>query len=264
VNHLVVGGLVGVVAIVPPPVDGQFDYQLGGDYEPPAGVTVVSRDWFRGVALADGYSICYVNAFQTQPDEEGVDRRDERSNWPPEVVLSDLGDDPNWEGEFLIDLTGEDTRAAALDHVKPMIDTCAEKGFQAVEFDNLDSWTRFDETDRAGEVPFGQDEAVAYAELLVDYTHEVGLAAAQKNTLQLGAEISLDVVGFDFAVVEECGVYDECLDYADIFGDNLIVIEYTPEGFATACETVGDSVSVVLRDVDVTAPGSETYVYDSC
>ena len=72
------------------------------------------------------------------------------------------------------------------------------------------------------------------------------------------------MIGFDFAVIEECGVYDECLDYADTFGDNMIVIEYTPEGFATACETVGDRASVVLRDVDVTAPGSETYVYDSC
>ena len=42
-----------------------------------------------------------------------------------------------------------------------MIETCARKGFAAVEFDNLDSWTRFDGTDRAGEVPFDQGDAVA-------------------------------------------------------------------------------------------------------
>ena len=145
-----------------------------------------------------------------------------------------------------------------------MVDTCAEKGFAAVEFDNLDSWTRFDDTDLEGQVPFGQDEAVAYAELLTDYAHSVGLAVGQKNTPQLGAEISLDTIGFDFAIAEECGFYEECTDYTDVFGANVIVIEYTEDGFNAACDVVGDEVSVVLRDVDVTTPDSETYVYDSC
>jgi Glycoside-hydrolase family GH114 len=133
-----------VAAPQPPPADARFDYQIGGDYEPPAGVTVVSRDWFAGEPLDDaaGYSICYVNAFQTQPDEADVARSDERSQWPPELVLSDLGDDPNWEGEYLIDLSTAAKRAAAAEHVAPMIDTCAAKGFHAVELDNLDSWTR--------------------------------------------------------------------------------------------------------------------------
>ena len=45
-----------------------FDYQLGGAYTPPAGVTVVSRD--RTATPASGlYNICYVNGFQIQPDE---------------------------------------------------------------------------------------------------------------------------------------------------------------------------------------------------
>ena len=38
----------------------------------------------------------------------------------------------------------------------------------------------------------------------------------------------------------------------------------TGDGFAAACEAVGDRVSVVRRDVDVTTPDSPTYVYDSC
>ena len=59
-------------------------------------------------------------------------------------------------------------------------------------------------------MPFGQAEAVAYAELLADHAHAAGLAVGQKNTPELGAAISLDVIGFDFAVAEECGVYDEC------------------------------------------------------
>jgi hypothetical protein len=265
VNWVMIAALASVAA-APPPVDEQFDYQIGGDYEPSDGVTVVSRDWFNGTPLgaADTYSICYVNAFQTQDDEDGVDRSDERSNWPPELVLFELGDDPNWGGEYLVDISTVENREAALAHVQQMVDACADKGFAAVEFDNLDSWTRFDDTDLEGHVPFGQDEAVAYAELLTDAAHEVGLAVGQKNTPQLGTAISLDVIGFDFAVAEECGFYEECPDYTDVFGANVIVIEYTEEGFAAACDVVGDQVSVVLRDRDVTAPGSTTYVYNNC
>ena len=259
---IVVCALVGLLAVEwpsPPPADAAFDYQIGDDYEPRTGVAVVSRDWFDGDPLraASAYSICYVNAFQTQPDHGGVDRPDERSNWPAELVLADLGDDPSWEGEYLIDLSSAASRAAALKHVMPMVATCAEKGFQAVEFDNLDSWTRL-------AVPFGRDEAIAYAELLTDHAHSVGLAVAQKNTPELGAEISLEVIGFDFAIAEECGLYAECSEYTDVFGDDVIVVEYTGDGFAAACEAVGDRVSVVRRDVDVTTPDSPTYMYDSC
>ena len=57
----------------PPPSNAGFDYQIGGDYPLPAGVSVVSRDWFSGRPAPDpAYSICYVNAFQTQVDERGV------------------------------------------------------------------------------------------------------------------------------------------------------------------------------------------------
>jgi hypothetical protein len=243
----------------PPPTDAPFDYQIGGDYEPPAGVSVVSRDWFAGEPLdgEGGYSICYVNAFQTQPDDADVERPDETSQWPPELVLTDLGDDPNWEGEYVIDLSTAARRTAAAEHVAPMIDACAAEGFQAVELDNLDSWTRMT-------VPFGQPEAVAYAELLADHAHAVGLAVGQKNTPELGARISTDVVGFDFAVAEECGAFDECTTYTEVFGDRVIVIEYSEAGFAAACAAVGSALSVVLRDVDVSTPGSASYVYDSC
>ena len=182
----------------------------------------------------------------------------------PRTSCTEIGEDPEWGGEFLVDISTPPRRQRAARHVAPMVERCARKGFDAVEFDNLDSWTRFDGTDLEGQVPFGQDEAVAFAESLTDYTHSVGLAVGQKNTPQLGAETSIDVVGFDFAIAEECGYFDECESYTDVFGDDVIVIEYTEEGFRCACDSVGADVSVVLRDVDVTVPGSETYLYDSC
>ena len=143
-------------AATPPPANAGFDYQIGGDYALPAGVGVVSRDWFIGAAPEGAYAICYVNAFQTQDDEPGVSRRDERSAWPRSLVLTELGDDPNWGGEYLVDISTARKRKRAANWIQPMIRTCKRKGFEAVEYDNLDSWTRFDDTPREGDVPFGK------------------------------------------------------------------------------------------------------------
>ena len=175
----------------------------------------------------------------------------------PALVLDALGDDPAWEGEYPIDISTASARAGALDHVAPMIDTCASKGFDAVELDNLDSWTRF-------AAPFGMAEAVAYATALTDHAHELGLAVAQKNTPELGAATAREVIGFDFAVAEECGYYDECAAYTAVYGGDVLIVEYTAAGFAAACASVGASVPVVLRDVAVSTPDSPDYVYDSC
>jgi hypothetical protein len=250
---------------MPPPGNARFDYQIGGDYTPRGGVRVVSRDWFAGRDAAGGrYTICYVNAFQTQADERWVDRPDERSNWPRRLVLHRLGDDPHWGGEYLIDLSTAAKRRAAARHVRPMVDACRAKGFEAVEFDNLDSWTRFDGTPLADRVPFGRQAAIAYARLLTNYAHRRGLAVAQKNASELSRFAAVHRIGFDFAIVEQCGEYRECRAATAIYGSRVIDVEYTIGGFRSACAAVGRRVSVVLRDRAVSVPGSATYRYRSC
>jgi len=249
-----------------PTANVRFDYQIGGDYPLPAGVGVVSRDWFSGVAPKSAYGICYVNAYQTQIDEPGVDRPDEKSNWPPNLVLTALGDDPNWGGEYLIDISTPEKRTAAADWVRPMLEVCAEKGFKGVEFDNLDSWTRFQGTPLASQVSFGRAEAVAYAALLVADAHELGMAAAQKNTVELSVAEARTQAGFDFAIAEECGRYKECGRYRALYGNLVFVIEYRKKDFKKDCgnKKLRRNVSITLRDRNVTTPGSGTYVYRAC
>ncbi len=249
----------------PPPPGAGFDYQIGGRYPLPNGATVVSRDWFEGRApRGSRYGICYINAFQTQADIAGVDRPDERSNWPQHLVLTELGDDPNWAGEFLIDIGSRAKRRAAVAHVMPMIDACADAGFDAVEFDNLDSWTRFRGTPLEDAVPFRRKHTIKYARQLTAYAHEQGLAVARKNTPQFGRRITHRRIGFDFAIAESCGVWRECHLYTRVFGDNVLAIEYTDAGFRQACESIGDEATVIRRDIAVSRPGSPTYRYDSC
>ena len=67
---------------------------------------------------------------------------------------------------------------------------------------------------------------MALAKLLAAHAHGQGLAIAQKNTPQLGTA-GKRRVGFDFAIAEECQVYAECAAYTNVYGANVIEIEYT-------------------------------------
>ena len=68
-----------------PPVGGGLDYQLGGAYDPPAGVDIVVRDSTDEPA-AGLYSVCYLNGFQTQPADSEPMLADS-----PELILTANG-----------------------------------------------------------------------------------------------------------------------------------------------------------------------------
>lgn len=251
-----------------PTPNGGFDYQIGGDYEVPDGVATVSRDWFAGTPEAGLYNVCYVNAFQTQDNDDAVDRPDELENWPQDLVLTEYEDDPNWEGEYLIDISTPGKRLAAADHLQQMIGGCATKGYDAVEYDNLDSWTRFDEIESL-ELPFDRDDSIAFATLITERAHGLGLAVAQKNASDIAEDGSYVGIGFDFAIAEECGRYTECDVFANSYRQNLVIIEYNDspenvEGFATACAGYAKTHSIVMRDRGVVTPSDPGYFRDDC
>ena len=235
-----------------PPVNAKFDYQIGAAYTPPSGVTVVSRD--RTAAPAAGiYNICYVNAFQVQPDEVTWWQQNHEN-----LLLKDAGGnyvvDGDWN-EILLDTSTAAKRDGLAAVMGGWFTGCASAGFKAIEPDNIDSYDRSDGL-------LTRDNAVAYLRLLATRAHTAGLAIGQKNTTDLGT--AGRSAGLDFAISEECGRYSECADYTDVYGDHVIDIEYTNSAFTKACNAIGARVSVVRRDVNVTAPGSSTYVYGAC
>ncbi|MFB4354212.1 endo alpha-1,4 polygalactosaminidase [Microbacterium sp. LS_15] len=229
------------------------DYQLGGAYEPADGVGIVGRD--RSAEPADGvYSICYVNGFQTQPGE--------LDDWADDLLLQDDGEpvfDPDWPDEALLDTSTAERRDRIAAMVGPWIDGCAESGFDAVEFDNLDSYTRSDDA-------LTLDDNLALATLLVERAHASGLAAGQKNAAEDAAALR-DRAGFDFAVVEECAAYEECGAYTAVYDDQVIDIEYTdelPRPFAEMCADPDSPVSMVLRDRDLQPADADGHVFETC
>jgi hypothetical protein len=239
-----------------PPVNAGFDYQLGGAYPLADGVTVVTRDRTARPA-AGAYNICYVNAYQTQP---GALRWWKRTH--PHLLLRDHGrlvHDPGWPGEVLLDTSTKSKRAGIAAVVGRWISRCADDGFDAVEPDNLDSYTRSRHLlDRAG--------ALSLARLLADAAHQAQLAIAQKNLAGLSRHRRL-AVGFDFAVSEECAVWHECGRYRRAYGRHVIEIEYTDnprKAFRRACRDHGDAWSIVLRDRQLRTPSSPAYAYRRC
>jgi hypothetical protein len=240
-------------AWAPPPANATFDYQIGEAYTPPAGVTVVSRD-HDATAASGLYNICYVNAFQAQPDAASWWKTNH-----PDLLLHDkngnLVIDKDWN-EILLDYSTAAKRAGLTTIVGGWMDQCASKGFKGVEPDNLDSYTR-------SKSLLTESEAVAYAASLTAYAHGKGLAVAQKNDADLSTA-NAKQAGFDFAVAEQCADYDECPSYTAKYGNHVIVIEYSQSKFTKACNAYGSTLSIVLRDVDVTAPGSGSYVFKTC
>ncbi|WP_307845225.1 endo alpha-1,4 polygalactosaminidase [Planomonospora sp. ID67723] len=245
-------GTAGAAAPVLPPANARADYQLGGGYTPPAGVKVVSRD--RTERPASGlYNICYVNGFQTQPHEIGWWKRNH-----DDLLLKDARgayvEDEDW-GELMFDVRTPAKRAALAGIVGDWIAGCAARKYDAVEIDNLDTYSRSDGLIKQG-------HALAFAGLLTSAAHSRGLAIAQKNSAEIVREGRK--AGFDFAVAEECGRYDECGAYVGEYGSNVIVVEYRRADFTRTCGKFGARLSVMLRDVPLRTAGKRGYVYDAC
>ncbi|MBV9487307.1 MAG: endo alpha-1,4 polygalactosaminidase, partial [Frankiaceae bacterium] len=110
-----------------------------------------------------------------------------------------------------------------------------------------------------------QADDFAFAKVLIAHAHQIGLAIAQKNSAGHTKEGSQ--IGFDFAIAEECQVYNECQRYTKHYGDLVYEVEYTDNPlkyYKKSCTLRGDQISVILRDRDVTPRGNEHYHYEAC
>lgn len=258
------GGSAVVAGVVQaPPVNGQFDYQIGGAYAPLSSVAIVDRD-SSDAAVSGKYNICYINAFQAQPDAAAwwkTNHNDLLLKTAAGAYVIDSG----WN-EIVLDTRTAAKRTALAAIVNGWIDGCKAKGYQAIEPDNLDSWSRSN-----GLITTAHN--IAFATLLAEHAHAIGLAIAQKNASEIAYE-GKNQIGFDFAIAEECQRYSgefgakECDDYMHYYGSQVIEIEYDDNGgltsFNNACTARGAAISITYRDRDVVPKGTSGYVHKGC
>lgn len=144
---------------------------------------IVSKLHRRGRA-----AVCYLSAGSWER------WRPDAGRFPQEV----LGRPNGWPGERWLDVR-------RLDVLRPImrarVAMCARKGFDGVEFDNVDGFQN-----RTGFPLSGLDQ-LRYNTWLANLAHRLGLSVALKNDV---GQVRRLLPYFDYALNEECFTYREC------------------------------------------------------
>lgn len=151
--------------------------------------------------------VCYISAGSWER------WRPDKRDFPERLLGRGLD---GWPGERWLDIR-------RIDALRPIMDErmrlCAEKGFDGVEFDNINGYSN-----RTG-FRLRRRHQVAYNLMLADVAHSHGLAAGLKNVPELVERLE---PSYDFVVNESCFLYSECDPYAQFIAADkpVFVLEY--------------------------------------
>lgn len=125
-------------------------------------------------------------------------------NWRPDASkfpASVLGNDNGWPGERWLDVR-------QLSVLEPIMTSrfqmCKQKGFDAVEPDNIDGW------ENGTGFPISAQDQLTYDEWVAREVHSLGLAVLQKNDPEQATELQ---PYFDGVLDEQCNEYSECSSF---------------------------------------------------
>ena len=163
--------------------------------------------------------VCYMDAGTYEPG------RPDSSTFPASAKGSAVA---GWPGELWLDVRPAGPNYAALQAImRARFQVCRDKGFDAVEPDNLDSYLN-----SPGFATTAADQ-LAYNQWLATTAHDLGLAAFQKNDLDQIPQLQ---PFFDGILDEECNKYSECAALAPYVaaGKPAWNAEYRDDGESTA------------------------------
>jgi len=218
----------------PDPTD-RLQWQLG---DLPADLTVDAEvydlDLFETTAAEvrqlhdDGrFVVCYLSAGSWEP------YRPDAARFPRSVRGAPI---QGFEDERWLDIRRLDVLLPILED---RLDRCRRKGFDGVEFDNVDGWTN-----DTG-FPLTRRDEFVFLRRLANEAKARGLSPGLKNALGLIP----DLVGhFGWALNEQCVQYDECGRYRRFVesGKAVFIVEY--RGTAdTVCGREPRGTSVQLK-----------------
>jgi hypothetical protein len=157
-------------------------------------------------------AICYFNAGAYQPGQP------DESQWTAAMKGNPV---EGWPGEFWTDTRRSDVRAI----MAARIQACKDKGFDAIEPDNLDGYSN-----NPG-FPMTAADARDYVQFLSLKAHEAGLAIFLKNMTDDGNAGTLGP-WVDGVINEQCHQFSECGVYTTPYnyianGKPVLQTEYT-------------------------------------
>lgn len=133
--------------------------------------------------------MCYVSAGSFE------DWRPDAAQFPAAVKGKALD---GWPGEAWLDIRRIDLLGPI---IEGRLDLCRSKGFDGIEFDNVDGYSN------SSGFPLTGADQLRYNRYLADAAHARGLSVGLKNDLDQVGEL---VSAFDWAINEECFAYGEC------------------------------------------------------
>ena len=179
-----------------------------------------SKDRVQKLHDAGRHVICYLSAGSVE------NWRPDADDFPSYLIGKRLD---GWAGERWLDIR----RVAKLKTLMTeRVEMCARKGFDAVEFDNVEAYANDSGFDLSG------SDQKAYNLMLAGLAHDQGLAVGLKNDL---GQVKALEPAFDFAVNEECFSYDECNKLAPFInaGKAVFHVEYEM-GTAEFCDEANE------------------------
>jgi hypothetical protein len=182
------------------------------------------------------YAICYIDVGTWE------DWRPDRQRFPDSV----LGRSNGWPGERWLDIRRTDVLIPIM---RERIRMCRQKGFDAVEPDNVDGYTN-----DTG-FPLTAADQLRYNRRIALLAHSSHMAVGLKNDLDQAAALR-DV--FDFAVVEQCFQYDEC-DKVKPFTNArkpVFEVEYSLPRSQFCAEAKALKIRALEAPVDLDRPGT--------
>jgi len=199
-----------------PTVGVSWQWQLTGDIDTSADAEVfdvdlfdVSADTVETLRHGGANVICYFSAGAYE------DWRPDAHKFPHDV----LGRSNGWEGEKWLDIRQIDALGPIM---AARMDLCVEKGFDAVEPDNIDGYTNSTGFDLSA------GDQLEYNRFLAELAHARGLSIGLKNDLSQIVDLVTD---FDFAVNEQCAQFEECAELKPFIdaGKAVFHVEYELE-----------------------------------
>lgn len=221
-----------------------WQWQLSEDITDPIDVDVYDVDWEVDEAVvADLHArgikvICYVSVGSWE------DFRPDAGDFPAEVIGEIY---EGWPGERYVDIRSTALRQLML----ARFDVCQQKGFDAIEPDNMDVY----ELGADSGFPLSEQDGIDYALWMADEAHLRGLGIGQKNAPGITDQI---VSRYQLALTESCySDGDWCGDvspYADA-NKPVFMCEYEQASFADACSNWQPAgFSPILKDLDLDSP----------
>ncbi len=132
--------------------------------------------------------VCYIDAGTWE------NWRSDAGQFPASVK----GKNNGWPGEKWLDIRQQ----AILDPImEARMNQCQSKGFDGVEFDNVDGYSN------ATGFPLSYNDQLSYNVFLANQAHQRGLSVALKNDLDQVVDL---LPYFDWALDEQCFQYSEC------------------------------------------------------